>query len=324
MNGAGKRLSPVYQDVRFAAGSAFRFGTPPFRLRRWPGHPGVTGSLVQGLRQLAIPFVLNPLESSCQYKRVGVLSGLDTLVGVPNTSAEPGTQIVAGPNLVVLPSEGAQLLQRPEIRTIVVPSHWVQEMWVRDLPEISTKLKVWAAGVDYEYWSPSPGLDGHIRGDSRILVYVKQTTAPVELVLSTLRDLDLPFDVIKYGRYRPSQFRRLLREANLMVYLGGSESQGLALHEAWATDTPTLVYSPPEQWVQVPDGRSFPLAADEFSPAPYLTSERGTLWSTTVELQQLLERDAPFNYSPRSSSIDEFSLRVSARKYLDLFENPDE
>ena len=53
----------------------------------------------------------------------------------------------------------------------------------------------------------------------------------------------------------------------MAVFMSRSESQGLALAEAWAMDVPTLVWqSPPGE-----PGSVFSLS----DPAPYLTSDTG-------------------------------------------------
>ena len=274
---------------------------------------------MRGLAALDVKVRLNPLSPRRAHNRIGVLSGLGTLQSVVDASLAPGTKIVAGPNLVVLPSEGSEVLTQATIGRILVPSEWVRRMWCKDLPEIASKVSVWSSGVDYDYWSPIEDPGRRHFGALQVLVYMKASSAPVASVLSMLQDCNFSFSIIEYGRYRPCQFRNHLRRSDLVLYLGGSESQGLALHEAWATDVPTFVFLPTQQRVRVPDGRELNLTGEEFSSAPYLTDARGAFWSTTEELEALLAGFKPTGFCPRQSSFDEFSLESSAVRYLKMF-----
>lgn len=319
-HGARHRLRPLVQDLRFRVGSAYRATRPPFTYRRWPGHAAVTGALVRGLEALEVQVRLNPVMERHAPKMIGVLSGLETLQSTVDPPWKSPPRVVAGPNLVVLPSEGSGVLTHDGIWRIVVPSEWVRLMWCRDLPELESKVSVWSAGVDYRYWSPTQAPKRLHGKEPRVLVYLKATSAPVTSVVTMLQDLHFPFSIVEYGNYRPCQFRSQLRRSDLVLYLGGSESQGLALHEAWATDVPTFVYAPAQQHVLVPDGREFCLTGAEFSSAPYLTDERGSFWSTIHELELLLTGFRPTSYSPRRSSIKEFSQESSAVRYLEMFQ----
>ena len=61
----------------------------------------------------------------------------------------------------------------------------------------------------------------------------------------------------EHALFTPDDFRRLLDEAAIGVFLSTFETQGLALAEAWSMDVPTVVWDPrgTAEW----RGRSFPV-----------------------------------------------------------------
>jgi hypothetical protein len=82
--------------------------------------------------------------------------------------------------------------------------------------------------------------------------------------------------------FDPGDYRRLLDQSAIGVFLSTFETQGLALAEAWSMDVPTVVWDPQgtAQW----RGRSF----ESRSSAPYLTPATGRRWRTIDELEPAL------------------------------------
>src|SRR4029077_7913349 len=79
-----------------------------------------------------------------------------------------------------------------------------------------------------------------------------------------------------------AEYRTLLDQAAIGVFLSAFETQGIALAEAWAMDVPTLVWDPrgEAQWRR----HTFTSRAS----APYLTPAPGRLWRTLDELEPAL------------------------------------
>jgi glycosyltransferase involved in cell wall biosynthesis len=167
--------------------------------------------------------------------------------------------------------------------------------------------------VDFDYWKPFPVVD-----QPRLpLIYLKVAWPDLrDEVVHTLRQAGIKFREITYGSYSPKQYKSLLQASSCVIYIGGSESQGLALLEAWAMNVPTFVFDAPSQVIYLADGRSMKLTRGDFSPAPYLTRGRGGLWSESSELPEL-ELSAE-SYSPRAASISEFTDAIRAKHYLQI------
>ena len=94
----------------------------------------------------------------------------------------------------------------------------------------------------------------------------------------------------------------MLANSKFMVYLTESESQGIALHEAWMAGVPTLVWN-----------RGFYFYKgyrwqDEKIPAPYLTPECGSFFKDEIDFENRLGvflKDYQ-NFAPRPYSLLNF------------------
>ena len=97
-------------------------------------------------------------------------------------------------------------------------------------------VKSWPIGIDTDIWRPAletsePEID--------VLIYDKilwnrEIRVP-ELLDPICYYLDkscLSYKVIRYGTYRPDDYRSLLHKSRLMVFLCEHETQGLAYQEA--------------------------------------------------------------------------------------------
>ncbi|MBB3705094.1 hypothetical protein [Aminobacter aminovorans] len=127
------------------------------------------------------------------------------------------------------------LLASPEIDMVLVPSRWVKAAYEADLPGLIGKIAIWPAGVDADYWAPSGG------ARSTVLLYEKRQPEAAEQAAEIIRASGFEPVTIRYGHYQPEEFKRALDQAIFCVVVGQSESQGLALAEAWSMDVPTFV-----------------------------------------------------------------------------------
>jgi glycosyltransferase involved in cell wall biosynthesis len=107
-----------------------------------------------------------------------------------------------------------------------------------------------------------------------------------------------------------------LNDCVALVYIGKSESQGIALLEAWAMNVPTFVYKANNPISITSEHGTLILGPDQYSAAPYLTDERGLFWSNVSELGSYLKDINHF--SPRNKS-GMFSAKNCAIEYKNLF-----
>lgn len=302
---ARRRRLPDRHEIALAAGSAL------LRLRGRGGPRGpqaVAASLRRGLTALGRPFELDPPRPAPG--AVGVLSSVDALrEAIEWRRAGTAARLVAGPNLVVLPSDARELLTAPEVDLCVVPSEWVKELYEDDLPELRGRVAVWPAGVDAAFWSP----DGP--PERRALIYRKllpghhnATDADLAAARAALERAGYAVEELTYGTFTLDAYREALRRAELLVFFSPTESQGLALVEAWATGVPTLVWDCGRLDYQ---GRTF-----RTSSAPYLSERTGAAFADAAGLDALLAAER--SYEPREWVLEHMTDEICAAAYWEL------
>lgn len=119
---------------------------------------------------------------------------------------------------------------------------------------------------------------------------------------------------MQYGAYTQASFWRILRNCRAAIWLGTSESQGIALLKCWAMYIPTLV-------------RRQELYEDKFtgkvfasSSAPYLVQECGQDFSASQLDIKLISSflAEPIKMSLRDYVVSEFSAAKSLEKLLTI------
>jgi glycosyltransferase involved in cell wall biosynthesis len=147
---------------------------------------------------------------------------------------------------------------------IIAPSSWVCELYAQRASIQRAKLHPWPAGVDTDFWKPDLS-----RTRDSILIYVKgnYSDTQLEIVRQSLSGFQAKIRIIRYGSYTLDEYRDALQAAIAMVCLGGTESQGIYLIEAWSCGVATVVLST-DAFVQ--KGKRYPA-----SSAPYLSEVLG-------------------------------------------------
>lgn len=244
-------------------------------VRKTRGPNAVCDSLIRALRNARINFSVDTARqkaSACI-----VLSGPVALQeAIQDKQRGRFHKLIAGPNILTTPDVHNGLIRNSAIDVILVPSEWVKDLWLHLDPSLKSRLHVWPSGT--QTYAPSSR-------DGAAVVYNKLADPTVlATVQETLKRLNYHVKIFTYGAFSQSDYFTALETAPLLVYLGGSESQGLALQEAWAHDVPTLVK-------QVTD-----VTANSFTwhdrrlAAPYLTDELGFFFNTASELPELTKK----------------------------------
>lgn len=281
-----------------------------------PGPQAVAASLRRGLRTEGLNFELNPRRLAAGERVVGVLSDLEALAeAIEWRRGGAGRRLVAGPNLVVMPSDAPELMTAPEIDVCVVPSDWVRRRYEEDSPELQGRIAVWPAGVDASYWAPRAPSDA----GRRALVYVKAVEGQrnpddeeVDAAVDALGRHGFAADLVRYGKVHPRAYRAALRAAGVMVVFTPTESQGLAQVEAWATDVPTLVWS---------CGRlEYRGKVYRGSSSPYLSEATGREFTDAEALDRLLAGwdELRTTLRPREWVLENMTDAACARAYWSL------
>jgi len=286
--------------------------------RRIDGPAAVQINLLRGFRRIGQPYRCNP-PASLVTPYVGVLSNVAALRWAIQAKRSGRIQrLIAGPNLVVLPNEHDGILTAPEIDCVVTPSAWVSRLYESTCPSLVGRTVEWAVGVDQNFWCPSGQGDNGDRCD--FLIYQKilqlRNMPLVERVMAELQRRGLSYHVLAYGEYTPPQYRSLLHKSRAMIFLSESESQGIALFEAWSCDVPTLIWDP-GCWHQLNGPHSWSGA----SSAPYLTAACGLKFATLPEFPARLSEfwTRLDSFHPREYILQNHTLAHGARNYLKAF-----
>ncbi len=274
------------------------------------GPQAVVKSLTAGLDALKIPYAVNSTALSSG-DMACVLSGVRALRwAIQKKRAGKIGKLIGGPNIVVTPLEQGRLILRPEIDAYIVPAQWSVDWWSSLVPEFRQKLKVWPAGVEDRGVLRKPG--------GEVLVF--QKNGPEELfrnIVDFLARQGKSVTVLRYGTFRQAEYFSALSRCDYGIYLSQSESQGLALHEAWMGDVPTLVWDRGyAEWGQY-RWDTAGLAA------PYLSEKSGMFFRDWIEFPGVYAQFVSnlVNFKPREYSLDRFTNEASARQLLTIINN---
>lgn len=271
------------------------------------GPQAVAGSLMRGLRKSGVSIGINEkprelIDVAC------VLSGVCTLKKVIEWKRVGLVRkIIAGPNIVAFPEDANGIMCDPAIDVIVVPAQWVKDLWVSLRSELESRIFVWAAGVhDPEGMS--------VAKRNGFLIYKKHV--PVEIfdtVVSYFDKRHIPYTVLEYGSFGQAEYFSFLKKVEGVIYLTESESQGLALAEAWIRNVPTLIW----------DRNLFQGGGYEWkgaSSAPYLTDACGARFKYAEEFGNIFEhfKENIKTFHSREYALEHFTDKKSAEHYLSI------
>lgn len=207
-------------------------------------------------------------------------------------------RLIVGPAIVVDVHDSDNILLSQEIDAVIVASDLVRDIFEAAEPLLVGRVQVWPAGVDPEYWKPAAA------ERRKVLIYDKRRPVDSDAIDGFLRSAGLDTIVLRYGSYALSDYKAALNEAFACVVLGGSESQGIALAEAWAMNVPTFV-----------SRYDFDKATQtRCSAAPNLTDQTGAFWDDEDQLASLLTDVS--RYRPRQWIMENGTDRLSAEALI--------
>ena len=274
------------------------------------GPSGVTESLIRGLNMLDYPYKINPsAEDIKNGETVWVNESIDALkyALVHKTSQ---SFLLAGPNLTVIPFEKNEIICSPKIDIVIQPSLWVKKFVVSLKPTLREKIAIWPAGVEI------PKANNQVK-DIDVLIYQKSEVSYELLreIRNQIKKNNLKSEDLIYGKFTQYDYFNKLDRTKMVIYLSNSESQGLALQEAWARDVPTLVYN---RGFFEYHGYSF---SDDAISAPYLTRESGMFFSEEnfrVQFEDFIKKLRTFN--PKRYVTKNLSDKATALLFIKIIE----
>jgi hypothetical protein len=300
---------PAHQHI-IGVARALRLALSRRFLHGQAGPYAVFRSVERGCRQLGTKFNLNPIHSPVG-EAVLVVEGAKALERALAWKRRGYCATLAALPIGDFPSDYDGIMLQNEIDLVLMPSEWVRKAWEEDAPLLARRMSIWAAGVDPHYWKPSG--ERRKQGGRAVLYWKTESPAFLASVSRIVEQHGWEAQTIRYGRYSPREYRRQLQAAELAIFVSRSETQGIALLEAWSCDVATAVWDP---GVLTYRGRSF----SEVTAAPYLGAETGTTWRTLDELDGLLANAAArlLHLSPRSWVLNNMTDRHSVERLLTI------
>lgn len=273
------------------------------------GPDAVVASLMRGLRGFNIDFKLNPKLSeinSNDYVWVnGSLPALRWAIAAKRSGKI--CKLFVGPIMVIAPDEGNWILLDEAIDKIIFPSTWTRDYYASFDERYREKIAICPAGVE------AVALNKRAKEDSvLILLKNKEAEETCRQIVDYYTEKSVKYDLIKYGHFTQGEYFDLLNKACYLVYLSNSESQGVALQEAWIRDVPTLVWN--RGYFEYRDHKWY---NDKIS-APYLTEACGKFFKTFEEFREHISIFDSSEFNPHGYANENLTDKVLTKKFLEI------
>ncbi len=283
--------------------------------KRTHGPRKVVENLMHGLDAIGVPYVLNRCLTATEALWIhDDPAALDTLIKL-----HPEIPAVVGPNMHSTP-RSLSGITLPSNIVWLSPALWVQKFW-QSSGFTHGPHAIWPVGIDTTRFAPDPSIT-----KDTVLVYVKQRSeAETHQVTQLLKDRNIPYTLMRYGTYAEDAYVHTLKHARAIIWIGRSESQGIALLEALATGVPALVWDITSfgSWTGGGKERFTPqeLAFTEATAIPYFSSACGLRFTNTEELPNILDTfiGKLESFSPRSYITTHLSLAGQAQAFIELY-----
>jgi len=291
------------------------------RIMRGKQRPGgvmmIAINLMKGLDKIGYPYRFNdyayidehPEEIAC-------------IIGKPQVLFERqwSNPVLFGAGIYSHPIDLPDLFERyPNVKRFIVPGEWMREMCE---PWYGNKVVSWPAGIDTDYWKPSPGDKPY-----DFLIYDKirwqhdeQELELINPVVKTLDEQKISYHFIKYGNYSHGELVDKLRLSKAVIFLCEHETQGAAYQQILATDTPIFAWDRGGCWrdpAYYPDKVKY----GPVSSVPYWDERCGMKFTDVNDFNGKLKVffDQLKTFTPRKYILENLTLEICAERYLDIY-----
>jgi hypothetical protein len=280
------------------------------------GPSAVWSSVLQGMRRLNQHFTIytrtNKVgvwinKKSTRWIILNWTGNSETLISFLSKINSP--KVILGPNINLDDKLIAYLKNKKQVYSnFLTPSDFVSKNLIRSTHG-QIKITTWAAGVEYRLFTP-----GDTEKKFQIGVYVKGSLSNQDI--THIKQLKEHFRqdlvVIEYGKYTPPEYISILKKLKVVFWFGGTESQGLALLEAWSAGVPTIVrYRKSSFDINHPSEIAF---------APYNDEKTGGFFEENDSVEEIVDKfySRP-DVDPREKILSEFTNELTTRNLLELF-----
>lgn len=193
-------------------------------------------------------------------------------------------------------------------KSIIVPSEWVKNLGVTKFGFPENKIDIWPVGIK------SSNLDKNIKYDC-LIYYKRRSQEELQKVIDFINSKNLTYNILSYGNYSESDLESICSQSKFCFLLNGTESQGIAVQEILASNTPMLVWDL-QQWNDQGPKWSVPATS-----VPYWSNECGEKFYNFSDLEETFENfySKISEYTPRQYVEKNLSYKASVNKLLELF-----
>lgn len=291
-----------------------------YKIKKTRGPQKVLQNLLLGLDLLGVEYVFNQTIHKHQHTWIH-----DSPAAIIEAGFV-GKPVIAGPNVVELPSDLPILRKKlPKDSIYLHPSSWPMKIWSYEGYN-ETQLKSWPVGIDTEKF-----VKINRAKKNKVLIYHKQRDKKLlEKAKEMVQEFNLEYSIIEYGKYSEEEYKKVLNESKFGIWIGCTESQGIALQEALATNLPLIVLDATTLF----DNKIKPkksrfkkntfkkLTSLKTTSVPYFDKRCGIKIKKLSELKgAITQLQSNFdNYCPSDYILENLTLENSALQLLGFFE----
>jgi len=283
------------------------------------GQARVFLNLCAGLDILGIPYRINGYRYIERHP-----DELACIIGKPHVLNKTHWRnpILFGAAVYSHPLADPDLLKRLPVRKVLVPGEWMRQMCE---PYYGDTVVDWPVGIDTDSWTRDP--DNQKTFD--FLLYDKvrwehenYRATLIEPIRQELSRRGFTYSEIRYGCYEEETFREMLRRCRAMIFLCEHETQGIAYQQALACDIPILAWDRGGYW-QDPEFYPHRVKFGPVTSVPYWDERCGRTFADAAEFPERLSQFCVdlTHYSPRDYILQNLTLEICARKYLEHVQN---
>lgn len=188
-------------------------------------------------------------------------------------------------------------------------SLWIKDAFLEMAGSLRMPIVQFPYAVDVEQFKP---VNKQIIFDC--LVYHKQRSyAVTDTIIKMLHEKGITYCRLDYGSYNETEYVQLLQQCKFMICVDRHESQGFALEEAMACNTPLLVLDAPSMYDEMADGVS---VTYEYCRPKKLLSTSVPYWSDTCGIKITDVAEFPTALDTMLRTYDSFTPRDYVLKTL--------
>lgn len=272
------------------------------------GHKALDLSLIRGFKRLGIPYLWNKVNKHTKYV---ILLWVDIkyLKRIEKIKKKyPWIKIVTVPTACGRYGEYQwKFAELDYIDYNLVACEWLKERLANKLDKkYRHKMKAWPSGVQVD-----PLTDKGKIYNSVMCYYKLVPENPA--ITEYLKSKGINPLVVQYGAYQMEDYYKWLTGVDFVIFVQDiTESQGLAIAEAWAKNRPSII--------------KYNTGGNGGETCPYLTAKAGMYYKTEKELFGIIDeyvhdkKKFLGKFSPYKIAKEKFSDEASVKDLIKIFQ----